>query len=50
VPSPDGLLAKGVFGNGVDDVRKGAWTIADDGSLYTLPLGSDAVQTSRVRQ
>jgi ribonuclease Z len=50
LPSPDGLLAKGVFGNGIDDVRKGAWTIADDGSLYTLPLGSDAVQTSRVRQ
>jgi ribonuclease Z len=50
LPSPDGPLAKSIFGNGVDDVRKGAWTIADDGSLYTLPLRSDAVQTSRVRQ
>ena len=50
LPSPDGWLTKKVFGNGVDDVRKGAWTIADDGSLYTLPLGSDAVQTGRVRQ
>jgi ribonuclease Z len=50
LPSPDGVLMKGVFGNGVEAVRKGAWTIADDGSLYTLPLGSDMVQTGRVRK
>ena len=50
LPSPDGWLTKQVFGNGVADVRKGAWTIADDGSLYTLPLGSDSVETGHIRQ
>jgi ribonuclease Z len=50
LPSPEGVLTRSVFGNGVEAARKGAWTIADDGSLYTLPLGSDLVETGRVRK
>ena len=48
--APDDVLTKSVFANGVAAVRQGAWTIADDGSLYTLPLGSDIVQRGRVRE
>jgi ribonuclease Z len=44
LPAPDGALARRVFGNGVDQVRRGRWTIADDGSLYTLPIGTTQVQ------
>jgi ribonuclease Z len=48
LPAPDGFLARRVFARGVSDARRGDWTIADDGSLYTLPLGSDAVRIGRV--
>jgi ribonuclease Z len=48
LPSPDGPLARRVFAQGIDQARRGAWTIADDGSLYTLPLGSDDVLTGRI--
>ncbi len=44
LPAPDNALARRVFGRGVDAVRRGNWTIAEDGSLYTMPLGSDAIQ------
>jgi ribonuclease Z len=44
LPAPDNALARRVFGRGVDAVRHGEWTIAEDGSLYTMPIGSDAVQ------
>jgi ribonuclease Z len=48
LPSPDGILARRVFARGVDDVRRDGWTIADDGSLYTMPAGSEAVRIGRV--
>ena len=48
LPAPDGFLARSVFAQGIDDARKGPWTIADDGSLYTLPLGSDRVDIGRM--
>jgi ribonuclease Z len=48
LPAPDGLLPRRVFGQGVNEARKGDWTIADDGSLYTLPLGSQEVRIGRV--
>jgi ribonuclease Z len=48
LPSPDGPLARSVFAQGVDDVRPNGWTIADDGSLYTLPLGSREVVVGRI--
>ncbi|HXI02248.1 MAG TPA: MBL fold metallo-hydrolase [Candidatus Saccharimonadales bacterium] len=48
LPAPDGFLARRLFTRGVDAVRKGEWTMADDGSLYTLPLGSAEVETGRI--
>ena len=43
LPAPDGALARRVFAQGLDDVRRG-WTLADDGSVYTLPLNTDLVR------
>jgi ribonuclease Z len=48
LPAPDGFLARRLFAHGVNEVRKGEWTMADDGSLYTLPLGSREVKTGRM--
>jgi ribonuclease Z len=48
LPAPDGLLPRRLFAQGVNDVRRGDWTIADDGSLYTLPIGSRDVQDGRI--
>jgi len=49
LPAPDGFLPRRLFSRGVDAVREGDWTIADDGSLYTLPIGSDEVRIGRVK-
>jgi len=49
LPAPDGFLARRLFSSGVNAVRKGDWTMADDGSLYTLPLGSKEVQIGRIK-
>ena len=48
LPSPDGPLTRRLFAEGVDEVRRGGWTIADDGSLYTLPIGSTEIEIGRV--
>lgn len=48
LPAPDGALPRRLFGHGVNEARRGDWTIADDGSLYTLPIGSKDVQIGRV--
>ncbi len=48
LPAPDGFLARRLFASGVNRVRPHGWTLADDGDLYTLPLGSRAVETGRV--
>ena len=40
--------ARRLFASGVNRVRPHGWTLADDGDLYTLPLGSRAVETGRV--
>lgn len=47
-PAPDNLLTRRTFARGVGEVRKGDWTMAEDGSLYTLPIGSDEVRIGRV--
>jgi ribonuclease Z len=49
LPAPDGFLMRQLFAQGVDAVRADPWTIADDGSLYTLPLGSEEVHAGRIR-
>jgi ribonuclease Z len=48
LPAPDGVLARRLFAQGISDARRGDWTIADDGTLYTLPLGSTQVQIGRI--
>ncbi len=48
LPAPDGALPRRLFAQGVNDVREDGWTIADDGSLYTLPLGSLEVEVGRI--
>jgi ribonuclease Z len=48
LPTPDNFLARRLFANDVKKVRQGDWTIADDGSLYTLPAGSTDVRIGYV--
>jgi ribonuclease Z len=50
LPSPDTFLTRRLFAKGLDEVRRGGWTIADDGSLYTLPIGSKEVQIGSVTE
>jgi len=48
IPPPDNVMARRIFARGVDQARRGDWNIAEDGSLYTLPVGSTDVRTGRV--
>ena len=48
LPAPDGALARSVFASGIAEARQGDWTIADDGSLYTLPVGTTDVRIGAV--
>jgi ribonuclease Z len=48
LPAPDGALARRLFAQGISEARQGDWTIAADGTLYTLPLGSTRIQVGRV--
>ncbi len=48
LPAPDNALTKHMFVQGVAQARHGDWVMADDGSLYTLPLGSTEVRIGRV--
>jgi ribonuclease Z len=50
IPAPDGFLARRAFADGVDQIRQGDWTIADDHSLYTLPIGSKTIRIGRVER
>lgn len=47
-PAPDGFLQRRLFSGGVDKVRQGDWTIAKDGSLYTLPIGSKDIRVGSI--
>jgi ribonuclease Z len=44
LPAPDGVLARRLFAQGLDEIRRGGWTMAEDGSLYTLPIDSDEIR------
>lgn len=48
LPAPDGMLTRRLFAQGLDKARSGDWTIADDGSVYTMPIGSDDVRIGRI--
>jgi ribonuclease Z len=47
-PGPDGFLTRHLFTNGSSRALRGDWTLADDGSLYTMPLGSNEVRIGRM--
>lgn len=48
LPSPDGSLARQVFAQGLAEARPEGWALAEDGSLYTMPIGSTAVHQDRI--
>jgi ribonuclease Z len=47
-PAPDNPLMQRLFSQGVNPVRPDHWSIADDGNLYTLPLGSRTIEFGRL--
>ena len=47
-PAPPNGVAESVFVRGVPDVRSGAWQLAHDGMLISLPAGSDEIRTERL--
>ncbi|HET6347793.1 MAG TPA: MBL fold metallo-hydrolase [Candidatus Krumholzibacteria bacterium] len=49
LPAPDGFLTRRLFAHGVNAVRQGEWTMAGDGSMYTMPFGSTAVRIGRIQ-
>lgn len=48
LPAPDGFIMRRLFAAGVDAIRPDGWTIAEDGGLYTLPLGSRAIESGTI--
>ncbi len=50
LPAPDSELMRQLFAQGVDVVRPDHWSIAEDGSLYALPLGSQEIIFSRIKE
>jgi ribonuclease Z len=48
LPAPEGFLTRQLFSRGINEVRQGEWTIADDGSLDTLPIGTRVVRIGRI--
>ncbi|RAK62821.1 MBL fold metallo-hydrolase [Phenylobacterium kunshanense] len=48
IPAPDNAILKSIFTRGLDDARQGDWDLAEDGSLYTLPVGSTEIRIGRV--
>jgi ribonuclease Z len=48
LPAPDGFLARRLFSSGVNRVRPHGWTMANDGDLYTLPLGTKRIESGRI--
>jgi ribonuclease Z len=47
-PASDNFLTRRLFASGVNAVRSEDWTIAEDGSLYTLPLDSKIIEIGRI--
>ena len=50
LPAPDGLLPRRLFVQGINEARQGDWTIADDGSLYTMPIGAKDVRIGQIER
>jgi ribonuclease Z len=50
LPAPDNFFTRQLFTRGVDKARRGDWDLAEDGSLYTLPVDSAAFRIGRIPQ
>ena len=48
LPAPDNTLTRRLFGQGIGAMRRDGWTLAADGSLYTMPIGSGSVEIGRI--
>ncbi|MFT4570484.1 MAG: ribonuclease Z [Hyphomicrobiaceae bacterium] len=48
-PAPRNLLMKRIFLRGVSDIRPDGIELAEDGTLVTLPIGSEAIEVSRIK-
>jgi ribonuclease Z len=48
LPAPDGRLPRSLFAEGIAADRAGEWSIGDDGSLYTMPIGSSEITRGKV--
>lgn len=47
-PAPPQAFMEPIFTRGVDAVRPSGWVLGDDGTLVTLPAGSEAVEVSQI--
>ena len=50
LPAPDNFFTRQLFTRGVDKAWRGDWDLAEDGSLYTLPVDSAAFRIGRIPQ
>jgi ribonuclease Z len=48
LPAPDGMVTRRMFSQGIDAARTGDWSITEDGSLYTMPIGSSEFRLGRM--
>ena len=47
VPAPINKIASRIFLRGVNDIRQ-EWTISKDGTMVSLPIGSNAIIISKI--
>ncbi len=48
LPSPDGFIPRRLFSQGLSAIRPSGWAIAEDGDLYTLPIGTAQIKSGRI--
>ena len=47
-PAPQNFIAKIIFVRGVNEVRPDNWSLADDGTMAILPVGSEKVKITNI--
>ena len=47
-PAPQNFIAKIIFVRGVNEVRPKNWSLADDGTMAILPVGSEKVEITNI--
>jgi len=48
IPSPRSYLAEMLWTRGINDVRSSNWMLSEDGTLVTLPVGTDEIILSTI--